>query len=82
MSGLLGQVRELGTRFVPPVRPHRPTGPRFTEGELASDAVREGFPVFRNSGPLKCGETTNTGTHSVHAHISATCAHLNSEGGQ
>jgi hypothetical protein len=46
------------------------------------DALPEGFPVFRNSGPLKCGETTGNSTHSVQAHISRTRAHLNSEGGQ
>ena len=82
MRGLLEQVRELGTAFVPPARPQRPTGRRIAEDELMSDAVRGGFPVFRNAGPLKCGETTGNGKHSVQAHISRTRAHLNCEGGQ
>jgi hypothetical protein len=84
MSVLLGQVRESGACFAPARAGtlHRPVGLRFAEDELVSDAVLGGFPVFRNSGPLKCGETTGAGAHSVRAHISRSCAHLNCEGGQ
>jgi hypothetical protein len=84
MSVLLEQVRELGVDFAPAPAEmlHRLVGLRFAEDELVSDAVLGGFPGFRNSGPLKCGETTGAGTHSVRAHISRSRAHLNCEGGQ
>jgi hypothetical protein len=82
MSGFLGQVQGLGMSFVLAARSRRPVGRRSAEDELVSDVVLAGFPVFRNSGPLECGETAGHGTHSVQAHISRTSAHLNCEGGQ
>jgi len=52
---------------------------------LVGDAVLVGFPVFRDAGPLKCGETTVNCAHAVQMRIfrarTTARAHVNNKGG-
>lgn len=68
MGGLLKKSQEsrAGVVLVAGAR----IGQRFTGDELASDAVLVGFPVFRDAGPLKCGETTLGSAHAGNVRIS------------
>ena len=69
----------VGVRFRPRV------GQRYAGDELVGDAVLVGFPVFRDAGPLKCGETTSNSAHAVQMRIfrarKTARAHVNNKGG-